>query len=123
MKIATKQHIVESMIKEAEGRSTVRKITYADIVYALTKIENHILRFSKKSDAVGTKAYVDINTQAFPRAYKYMPESTHFEAELKSGGWKIVRVYRYECGRELFRLELSEKTKENMVSFVSTVRS
>lgn len=122
MKITTKQHIVEDMIKKAEGRATVRRITYSDIEHALKKVEEHITQFSTKSDAYGTKVYVDVNSQKFPSAYKYTPESTHFEAELKRSGWKITKVYRDECGTCLYRLKLTEETKTNMAEFVSTVR-
>lgn len=111
------------MIEQAEGRSTARKITYKDIVRALEEVEEHITRFSTKTDAIGTVVHVDWNAQKFPNAYKYTPESTHFDAELKSGGWKITKIYRSICGTCLYKLDLTENTKAHMADFVSKVRS
>lgn len=122
-KIATSKSAVEQMIETAEGRARERKITFDGITDILGEIEAYILQFSTKTDAYGTNVTVDINSQRFPRAYKYTPESTHFKAEFKKNGWKITDVYRAKCGTHLYELELTDATKAHMIDFVSTVLS
>lgn len=82
-------------IKEAEGRATARTITAADIIDTLNDIE-HELRISKKA-MNGIHIRADINAQKFPGSYKYIPESTHFQATYKNGSWRITSITREVC--------------------------
>lgn len=120
-RITTAESTVLEMIKAAEGRAKVRRITYHDMLSMLEKVEEYVKRFSTRADMIGTKVHVNIHASRFPRAYKYIPESTHFEAEFKNNGWKITKVSREECGTHLFDLGLTEATKEHMADFVSSV--
>lgn len=86
---------VNAAIQEAEGKATARTITAEDIARTLIRIEDS-LNISKKA-MDGIKVTADINSQKFPKAYKYTPESTHFKAEYKNGSWRLTDIYRAEC--------------------------
>lgn len=120
-RITTAESTVARMIEEAEGRAKVRRITYNEMLSILDKVETHVRRFSTRADMVGTKVFVDINAQRFSKAYKYTPDSTHFNAVFTPNGWKITKVSRGTCGTHLFDLELTEATKKHMADYVSSV--
>ena len=107
---------IEEMIKAAEGRATVRLLSYQSIIKSLSEIERTLGIKKKYMD--GIKADVDVSAQNFPRAYKYTPESTHFKAVKKSNGWDLQSVYRARTRRENHRyhLELTEEAKAAIIS-------
>lgn len=82
-------------IKAAEGRATARTITAGNILDTLDYIERE-LKISKKA-MNGIHIRADINAQKFPGAYKYIPESTHFQATYKNGSWRITSITREVC--------------------------
>lgn len=77
-------------IKAAEGRATARTISAAGIRHVLEMIR------VPKSKLHGTRVYYD-GAEKFSSAYKYTPESTHFEAENVNGKWYVTAVYRDRC--------------------------
>jgi hypothetical protein len=88
---------IETYIAEAEGKATVRKLSFDAIVKALVKVEQK-LDIAKK-DMEGTIAIIDVNAQDFPSAYKYRPASTIFEAVKTKSGWTLLDVWRDDCRR------------------------
>lgn len=86
---------VTAAIKAAEGRATVRTITAEDIALYLIEVEKTLAL--KKAYMNGVSVSVDLNAQAFAKAYKYTPESTQFKAEYKNGSWRLTDVYRNSC--------------------------
>lgn len=121
MKI-TNQKKLEALIKEAEGRATARTITVDDIVDALAEAEEYLAHLATKKDMVGSRVHVDVNAQHFPRAYKYIPESTHFVAEVTKSGWKVLSVNRSICKTVRMDFTFSEAVEKNMVEHVKQVR-
>ncbi len=109
-------------IKAAEGRAKERRISVEDIINALTEVDERLSIISTRTDAVGTIVHVDVNAQRFPSAYKYVPESTHFSAELKRDGWRIVSIFRERTKGPKGRItmELTAATKARIVERVST---
>lgn len=103
---------INAAIKEAEGRATARTINYDDIVDDITNIETK-LNIAKKH-MTGCYAWVDHNAQAFPSAYKYKPESTHYCIQRTASGWVLVSVDRMTTnspsGR--YELELTEEAQD-----------
>ena len=112
---------LQAVLDSGQKRAKTRVIISIMVYDALTEIENK-LGISKKA-LDGVKVYVDVNDQNFPKAYKYKPESTWFNAEFKRGTWYLTDVYRDETAR-LNRgkiVELTEAAKtavlENMACF------
>ena len=86
---------INTAIQEAEGRATVRTIDSKDVLNAIREIEKYF-GLSKKM-MVGVWISVDLNAQEFPKAYKYTPESTHFDVLRKDSGWYLMDVSRERC--------------------------
>ncbi len=107
-----KREKLEKAIKEAEGRATARTITVSDIMESLRYIEKK-LGVPKKA-LEGCKIYVDINAQDFPKAYKYIPESTHFSAEFVHGSWRITNISRGQIRKpsKRYLVDLTEDAKK-----------
>lgn len=110
---------IENMITEAEGKAVTRKITYDNIAIAVERIEKELNVYKK--DMIGVKASVDLNAQNFPKAYKYAPKSTHFEAIRKASGWDLKSVERNITRREghAYELDLPEHTKLAIIKKMS----
>lgn len=105
-------------IKEAEGRASARTITAEEILSTLIRIEDD-LHISKKA-MNGINVTVDINSQSFPKAYKYTPESTHFSAEYKNGSWRLTDIYRAECKSSFhIHIEHTEESKKAIIERLS----
>ena len=103
-------------IKEAEGRATARTVSVKEIQYVIEEVSKDI----PKAMLHGTKVYYD-GAQHFPNAYKYRPESTHWEAENVRGRWYITSIYRYTCPnrRRNTRVEYSEEAKQRIIENAS----
>lgn len=112
------------MIQAAEGRATARTITPADIEEALEQISERVLLLSTRKDAIGTTIEADPNAQKFPNAYKYIPESTHFTAELKAAGWKVIRVFRSRCwSTTAATITFTPATIANIAAHAATIKA
>lgn len=85
---------LNAAIKAAEGRATARTETAESIARMLADIAGRYGIPKKRLD--GTRVYFD-GGQKFPTAYKYTPESTHWEAEYKNGNWFVTAVWRDRC--------------------------
>lgn len=113
-----------SMIEAAEGRATARTITPKDITEALEQITERVLLLSTRKDATGTTIEADPNAQQFPNAYKYIPESTHFTAELKAAGWKVTRVFRSRCWSTTAAvITFTPASVANMATHAATIKA
>ena len=100
----------DEMLEEIQKKCKVRTINMMDVCKALTEI-NEKLSIQKKA-MNGITACIDVNSQAFPRAYKYTPESTHFKAEYKKGQWIITDIYRDICRPNNSTMCLTEDAKQ-----------
>lgn len=83
---------LENAIKAAEGRATARTVTVRDIKKVLDKVGVGIT----KKALHGTKVLYN-GAEHFPNAYRYRPESTHWEAEYSHGKWYVTSIHRAEC--------------------------
>ena len=109
---------IRTAIKSAEGRATARTITAEKMLYALIQVEKKLDITKKAMD--GIKVTIDINSQSFPNAYKYTPESTHFSAEYKNGSWRLTDIYRAECKNSFhIRIEHTEESKKAIIDRLS----
>lgn len=119
--IKNREQLAEA-IKAAEGRAKERRISVDDVIDALAEVDERLKIISTKTDAVGTMVHVDVHAQRFPNAYRYTPESTHFFAELKKNGWRIVGISRGRTNGPSGRIiiELTAATKARIVERAST---
>lgn len=111
------------MIQAAEGRATARTITPANIAEMLDTVTERILALSTRKDATGTKITADCNAQHFPNAYKYIPESTHFTAVLKSTGWTVTSIYRDRCTTTAAMITYTPATIAHMAAHTATIKA
>lgn len=85
---------IDCAIHAVEGnRVTARRLTATAPLDALDTIERRL--DIPRKDMRGIIATVDVNAQAFPRAYKGRPDSTFFRAVYTAAGWAIEHIYRY----------------------------
>lgn len=107
---------IETAIQEAEGRATMRTISYNGIVRATQRIEQKL--GVPKKYLEGVRFDVDFHAQNFPNAYKYRAESTHFVVEYSKGKWRVVsieRAYTRTAGHDFVCLTMPEETKRAIV--------
>lgn len=104
---------LQGILDYVQCRSKVRTIEIDDIINALAEIENK-LSLPKKA-MIGVSAWVDVNAQKFPTAYRGIPESTQFHAEYTTGGWKILSVVRYRCTNTKVEITHTEASKEALI--------
>ena len=83
---------VEEILADVQKKTSVREISYDDIIHALRMIENN-LGVSKKA-MNDVRVTCDVNAQSFSNAYKGIPESTWFSARYKNGSWRVTNIYR-----------------------------
>lgn len=106
---------INAAIKEAEGRASVRTVTFTEVMKSVKHIEMTL--GIPKTKMVGIIADVDYHAQNFPNAYKYTPESTHFCMERKNSGWVLIHVSRETTRRmtQGYRLTLTETAKAAII--------
>lgn len=103
-------------IKEAEGRATVRCVTYASVLVAIERIEAKL--DLPKTLMEGVSFHVDTWAQDFPNAYEYTPMSTQFNLTLSKGKWRISDIGRasvQRAGRKCQCIEMPETLKYALI--------
>lgn len=103
-------------IKEAEGRATVRCVTYATVLVAIERIEAKL--DLPKTLMEGVSFHVDTWAQDFPNAYEYTPMSTQFNLTLSKGKWRISDIGRasvQRAGRKCQCIEMPETLKYALI--------
>lgn len=106
-------------LDNVQKRCSARTITAREIFDELVSIENKL--GIAKCHMNGIRVTVDLNARSFPNAYKYIPESTHFNAELRSGKWRITDIRRAQTLRPTVghNIELTEEAKEAIIKSLS----
>lgn len=102
-------------IDAEQKRCTSRKIEAKDVCKALAAVEEK-LNLPKRL-LNGVSVTIDCNAQDFPKAYKYTPESTIFQAAFKSGSWKVTDIFRGKT-KELYKgthVELTDEAKAAII--------
>lgn len=109
---------ITQWIREAEGRATVRTVSVRSMGAALKAAEDRLLAVAAKKSLKGSKLSVDINAQDFPSAYRYTPESTHFEAVYNGREWVITSIERKRCRGSAQKCicHLTEEAKESIIA-------
>lgn len=81
---------IAAAIEEAEGRATVRCLTYAAVLVAIERIEAKL--DLPKARMEGVRFHVDTWAQDFPNAYEFTPMSTQFNLTFSKGKWRISDI-------------------------------
>lgn len=89
--------IIEVMLNKAQHNAKVRTIAYGDLAIICNRIEER-LGVPKKA-LEGCVYSVDLYAQAFPKAYKGIPESTSVEVKYLHGKWRLVDAQRSNARR------------------------
>lgn len=102
-------------INEAQKRCTSRKLDTEQLCRALREVERKLDLPKRLLEGVSVE--IDVNAQDFPKAYKYTPESTIFQATFKSGSWKVTDIFRGKT-KELYKgtqVELTDDAKAAII--------
>lgn len=102
-------------IDDAQKRCTSRKLDAQRLCRALREAEKKL--DLPKRLLEGVTVEIDVNAQDFPKAYKYTPESTIFQATFKSGSWKVTDIFRGKT-KELYKgthVELTDDAKAAII--------
>jgi hypothetical protein len=110
------REMLKNAIEANEGKAFTRCLSTQNIFDSLKAVERH-LSISKKGMR-GIKIEVDFHARAFPRAYKYSADSTHFRAEHNGICWYITLVYRGTCLRPTnrYKITLTEEAKKLIIA-------
>ena len=104
---------IKEELDKVQKRTTARNISLQTILNDIEVIERK-LRISKKN-MVGIIVGVDHNAQDFPRAYKYVPESTQYALERKTSTWNITNICRDKTGTIPFHMYLTDDAKKAII--------
>ena len=112
---------IDEAIRKAEGRSTARTITSRELLEHLSCMQSW-LQGIPMTAMEGVSVSVDLNAQDFPRAYKYTPESTWFDAGYNKGSWHLYDLYRYRtaASKHGTNIDLPEATKKAVLAKIQT---
>lgn len=106
---------LEQKLNEVQARSQVRTISMSNFTMLSERLNNFLSIPKKHMDGMGVK--IDFNAQDFPKAYKYMPQSTIVWCENIKGNWYIRGIERGECKRvRLTWFNVPDEAKEAIVN-------
>ena len=88
-----KDKLKEALEKE-QTHCKARVLSCLDVENILNGITDRLSISKKSMDGIKLKY---TGAEKFPRAYKYTPESTHFEAEHNGRYWIVTSVNRSTC--------------------------
>jgi hypothetical protein len=106
-------------LEAAQKGARVRKITAEDIMEELMDYENR-LNIPKKHMKDIT-VWIDHNAQAFPNAYKGIPESTIFNARHDGSEWIITQIYRGKCDGTKGGASLPEAAQQAIIKAMAKI--
>lgn len=110
------KELINRIICEAEGRSTVRKIDYDDCVDAVREIDEKLNLPQRAKN--GIVAYVDIHASDFSISYRGEPMSTKIVVMFKNRAWRLVNVYRGKTcsSNRRYQIRLTETAREELIA-------
>lgn len=86
---------VDEIIKAHDGAAKVRTLSASDMCKALESVTQ--TWDISKAKMRGCSVSIDTHAQTFPRAYRFIPESTIFSAVFTASGWAITDICRGPC--------------------------
>ena len=109
---------LEGALKEAQGKATARTIDVDRILGVLKYVEKRL--GIGKAALKGTKVHFT-GAEKFAKAYRFTPESTHFEAEYNGKTWFVTSITRDTCPQRQDAIEvtLSDTAKDAVLKSLS----
>lgn len=83
---------ITQSINEHQGRARTRLLTAERLLDVLDEVDEHL--DIPRAHMRDVQVCADPNAQRFPSSYRYIPESTHFNAVYTASGWAITSIYR-----------------------------
>lgn len=111
---------LEAELKEAQGRASTRTLSGEQIEGIL---DNATCRIGIPNKHLKGCRLRYTGAEYVAKAYKYTPQSTHFDAEHNGRFWCITKIYRDACPRRVSNAEiwLTDEAKEAVLrSFALT---
>lgn len=93
----TAESKISAVLNEIQAKCKVRTVDFYDIIHTIESVEKKISIPKCRLD--GTTIIIDIHSDDFPSAYKYIPMSTKFSADNRNGKWYITKIWRGKCSR------------------------
>ena len=109
---------LEVALKEVQGRATARTIDVDRILGVLKYVEKRL--GIGKAALKGTKVHFT-GAEEFAKAYRFTPESTHFEAEHNGKTWFVTSIVRDTCPQrqDAIDVALSDTAKDAVLKSLS----
>lgn len=109
---------LETALKEAQGKATTRTIDVDRIFSVLKHVEERL--GIGKTALKGTKVHFT-GAEKFAKAYRYIPESTHFEAVHSGKTWFVTSITRDTCPQrqDAVDVALSDTAKDAVLKSLS----
>ena len=109
---------LEGALKEVQGKATARTIDVDRILSVLKYVEKRL--GIGKTALKGTKVHFT-GAEKFAKAYRFTPESTHFEAEHNGKTWFVTSITRDTCPQrqDAIDVALSDTAKDAVLKSLS----
>ena len=106
---------VQSQLDRANHLARTRVVDIDDVYGAVAILERKFEDCTEKSKE-GLTVHVDLNSQAFPNAYRGVPMSTQFTLVYEKRSWRFVRAERLKCGEyKRYDVTLPDAMREELL--------
>ena len=106
---------VQSQLDSANHLARTRVVDIDDVYGAVAILERKFEDCTEKSKE-GLTVHVDLNSQAFPNAYRGIPMSTHFVLMYEKRSWRFVYAERMRCGvSKRYDVTLTDAMREELL--------
>lgn len=110
--------VIRGIIREAEGRSYARLLTYDQLQDAVDRLDARLEGVPKKYKE-GIVAYIDVNyMHHYSKTYlgSYCSGirdtvGTKAKVMYRRGEWRLVEVYRGTCAHDMYEVQLTPDAK------------
>ena len=107
---------IAKIISQHQGRARERLLTAERLLDILDSVDEHLSIPAMHMRNV--RISVDPNAQTFPASYRYIPESTHFDAVYTQAGWAITAIYRgrTSCPQHAVDIDLTDMARAAIIT-------
>lgn len=107
---------LQSQLDKANHLARTRTVNIDDVYSAVIALERKFEGCVKKS-MEGLTVRVDLNSQAFPNAYRGVPMSTQFVLVYEKRSWRFVYAERMRCGvSKRYDVTLTDAMREELLN-------
>lgn len=106
---------LQSQLDKANHLARTRTVNIDDVYSAVVALERKFEGCVKKG-MEGLTVRVDLNSQAFPSAYRGVPMSTQFVLVYEKRSWRFVYAERMRCGvSKRYDVTLTDAMREELL--------